>query len=325
MKQSDWKGWVHRIRDFGALLFVDLRDFSGITQVVFKRKDVIFHLPPILRDGQITFESEAGRIDVPKDAHGLRREFVIAVKGEVVLRESKANANIPTGGIEVHVFVRNDLAILNSAKTPPFHLEVVGSEKLASEDMRLKYRYLDLRRPQLQNNIRMRAKAVAAIREYFDNRGFIEIETPILLKSTPEGARDFIVPSRIHTGKFFALPQSPQILKQLTMIAGFDKYYQIARCFRDEDLRADRQPEFTQLDMEMSFVNRDQVYREMEGMFNRVLKLIGVDLPTEWPRMTYAEAMRRYGSDKPDLRFEMELQDLSAELKTLISLHSQTR
>ncbi|MDM7922402.1 MAG: aspartate--tRNA ligase, partial [Pyrinomonadaceae bacterium] len=175
-------------------------------------------------------------------------------------------------------------------------------------------RQLDLRRPQLQHNIRMRAKAVKAIREYFDNRGFIEIETPILLKSTPEGARDFIVPSRIHTGKFFALPQSPQILKQITMIAGFDKYYQIARCFRDEDLRADRQPEFTQLDMEMSFVNREQVYREIEGMFNHVLKLIDVSLPAEWPRMTYAEAMRRYGSDKPDLRFGMELKDLSESL-----------
>ena len=179
---------------------------------------------------------------------------------------------------------------------------------------RLKYRYLDLRRPQLQHNIRMRAKAVAAIREYFDTRGFIEIETPILLKSTPEGARDFIVPSRIHTGKFFALPQSPQILKQLTMISGFDKYYQIARCFRDEDLRADRQPEFTQLDMEMSFAHPEMAYREIEGMFGHVFKLIGVELPTQWPRMTYAEAMRRYGSDKPDLRFEMELVDLSGEL-----------
>ena len=161
----------------------------------------------------------------------------------------------------------------------------------------------------------MRAKAVAAIREYFDKRGFIEIETPILLKSTPEGARDFIVPSRIHAGKFFALPQSPQILKQMTMISGFDKYYQIARCFRDEDLRADRQPEFTQLDMEMSFANQEMVYREMQGMFNHVFKLIDVELPAEWPRMTYAEAMRRYGSDKPDLRFEMELVDLSDNLR----------
>ncbi|MBP7476373.1 MAG: aspartate--tRNA ligase, partial [Pyrinomonadaceae bacterium] len=179
----------------------------------------------------------------------------------------------------------------------------------------MKYRYLDLRRPQLQHNIRTRAKAVAAIREYFDTRGFIEIETPILLKSTPEGARDFVVPSRIHTGKFFALPQSPQILKQLTMISGFDKYYQIARCFRDEDLRADRQPEFTQLDMEMSFAHQEMAYREMQGMFNHVFtKVGGIELPAAWPRMTHAEAMRRYGSDKPDLRFEMELVDLSGEL-----------
>ncbi|HTK27091.1 MAG TPA: aspartate--tRNA ligase, partial [Pyrinomonadaceae bacterium] len=245
-------------------------------------------------------------------AKNLRGEFVIAVKGEVVPRaEGTHNKKLATGDIEVKV---SEILILNDAKVPPFQLEVAGSENLASEDTRLKYRYLDLRRPQLQQNIRMRAKAVAKIREYFDNRGFIEIETPILLKSTPEGARDFIVPSRIHTGKFFALPQSPQILKQITMIAGFDKYYQIARCFRDEDLRADRQPEFTQLDMEMSFVNREHVYREMQGMFNHVLKLINVDLPEEWPRMTHVEAMRRYGSDKPDLRFGMELQDLSGEL-----------
>ncbi|HEX3102248.1 MAG TPA: aspartate--tRNA ligase, partial [Pyrinomonadaceae bacterium] len=208
----------------------------------------------------------------------------------------------------------SEVLLLNEAKVPPFQLEVAGSENLADESTRLKFRYLDLRRPQLQHNIRMRAKAVAAIREYFDERGFIEIETPILLKSTPEGARDFIVPSRIHTGKFFALPQSPQILKQLTMISGFDKYYQIARCFRDEDLRADRQPEFTQLDMEMSFAHQEMAYREIEGMFGHVFNLIGVELPSQWPRMTYAEAMRRYGSDKPDLRFEMELVDLSSAL-----------
>ena len=291
-KQVVLMGWVAKKRDFGVFTFIDLRDREGITQVV------------------VSSETAA-------DAHGkaknIRGEFVIAVKGEVVSRaEGTHNAKLATGDIEIKV---NELLVLNDAKVPPFQLEVVGSENLASEDTRLKYRYLDLRRPQLQNNIRVRAKAVAKIREYFDNRGFIEIETPILLKSTPEGARDFIVPSRIHTGKFFALPQSPQILKQLTMIAGFDKYYQIARCFRDEDLRADRQPEFTQLDMEMSFVNREQVYREMEGMFNHVLKSIDVDLPTEWPRMTYAEVMRRYGSDKPDLRFEMELHDLSEELR----------
>ena len=284
-------GWVAKKRDFGPLTFVDLRDRDGVTQVVLNEEDA--------------GESHA-------KAKGLRGEFVIAVKGEVVEREGTHNAKLSTGDIEVHA---SEILILNDAKVPPFQLEVAGSENLADESTRLKYRYLDLRRPQLQNNIRMRAKAVRAIREYFDDRGFIEIETPILLKSTPEGARDFVVPSRIHTGKFFALPQSPQILKQITMISGFDKYFQIARCFRDEDLRADRQPEFTQLDMEMSFVNREQVYREMEGMFNKVLRLIDVDLPTEWPRMTHAEAMRRYGSDKPDLRFGMELVDLSDNLR----------
>ncbi len=285
-------GWVAKKRDFGVFTFIDLRDRDGLTQVVV---------------------SEETAKEAHAKAKNLRGEFVIAVKGEVVPRgEGTHNAKLATGDIEVKV---GEILVLNDAKVPPFQLEVVGSENLASEDTRLKYRYLDLRRPQLQNNIRMRAKAVSRIREYFDDRGFIEIETPILLKSTPEGARDFIVPSRIHTSKFFALPQSPQILKQLTMISGFDKYYQIARCFRDEDLRADRQPEFTQLDMEMSFVNREQVYCEMEGMFNHVLKLIDVDLPKEWPRMTHEEAVRRYGSDKPDLRFEMELQDLSDELQ----------
>ncbi|MBP9663158.1 MAG: aspartate--tRNA ligase [Pyrinomonadaceae bacterium] len=284
-------GWVAKKRDFGVLTFVDLRDREGVTQVVLSEED-------------------AG--DAHSKAKGLRGEFVIAVKGEVVEREGTHNAKLATGDIEVHA---DEILILNDAKVPPFQLEVAGTQELADESTRLKYRYLDLRRPQLQHNIRIRAKAVAAIREYFDDRGFIEIETPILLKSTPEGARDFIVPSRIHTGKFFALPQSPQILKQITMIAGFDKYYQIARCFRDEDLRADRQPEFTQLDMEMSFPNREIIYREMQGMFNHVLRLIGVELPTEWPRLTHAEAMRRYGSDKPDLRFGMELQDLSDSLR----------
>ncbi len=285
-------GWVAKKRDFGVFTFIDLRDREGVTQVVV---------------------SEETAAEAHAKAKNLRGEFVIAVKGEVVSRaEGTHNKKLATGDIEIKV---SELLILNDSKVPPFQLEVAGSENLAAEDTRLKYRYLDLRRPQLQHNIRMRAKAVSKIREYFDSRGFIEIETPILLKSTPEGARDFIVPSRIHTGKFFALPQSPQILKQLTMISGFDKYYQIARCFRDEDLRADRQPEFTQLDMEMSFANREQVYREMEGMFNHVLKLIGVNLPTEWPRLTYAEAMRRFGSDKPDLRFGMELIDLTTELK----------
>ena len=285
-------GWVAKKRDLGVFTFVDLRDREGVTQIVFAE------------DVNLTAHAKAKE---------LRGEFVIAVIGEVVARaENTRNGKLSTGDIEIRV---KQLLILNDAKTLPFQLEVAGSENLASEDTRLKYRYIDLRRPQLQHNIRMRAKAVAKIREYMDNSGFIEIETPILLKSTPEGARDFIVPSRIHSGKFFALPQSPQILKQITMIAGFDKYYQIARCFRDEDLRADRQPEFTQLDVEMSFAHREMVYRVMEGFFGHVFKLINFDLPVEWPRMTYAEAMRRYGSDKPDLRFEMELADLSGELK----------
>ena len=284
-------GWVARKRDFGPLTFVDLRDRDGVTQVVLNEED-------------------AG--DAHAKAKDLRGEFVIAVKGEVVEREGTHNAKLATGDIEVHAA---EILILNDAKVPPFQLEVAGSENLADESTRLKYRYLDLRRPQLQHNIRMRAKVVGRIREYMDGDGFTEIETPILLKSTPEGARDFIVPSRIHAGKFFALPQSPQILKQLTMISGFDKYYQIARCFRDEDLRADRQPEFTQLDVEMSFAHPEMVYRVMQGVFNHVFRLIDVDLPAEWPRMTYTEAMRRYGSDKPDLRFEMELVDLSQTLR----------
>jgi aspartyl-tRNA synthetase len=284
-------GWVAKKRDFGPLTFIDLRDRDGVTQVVLN-------------------EETANAAHAK--AKNVRGEYVIAVKGEVVEREGTKNPKLATGEVEIHA---DELLILNEAKVPPFQLEVAGSENLADEYTRLKYRYLDLRRPALQYNIRMRAKAVAAIRQYFDGKGFIEIETPILLKSTPEGARDFIVPSRIHQGKFFALPQSPQILKQLTMIAGLDKYYQIARCFRDEDLRADRQPEFTQLDMEMSFATREQVYRHIECMFGNVFKLIGVDLPLEWPRMTHAEAMRRYGSDKPDLRFEMELVDLSQQLR----------
>ncbi|HEX8287807.1 MAG TPA: aspartate--tRNA ligase [Pyrinomonadaceae bacterium] len=284
-------GWVAKKRDFGIFTFIDLRDRDGITQIVV---------------------SEEAAKEAHAKAKNLRGEFVIAVRGEVVSRaEGTHNAKLATGDIEVKV---NELLILNDAKTPPFQLEVAGSENLASEDTRLKYRYLDLRRPQLQHNIRMRAKTVAKIREFMDSQGFIEIETPILLKSTPEGARDFIVPSRIHTSKFFALPQSPQILKQLCMISGFDKYYQIARCFRDEDLRADRQPEFTQLDVEMSFANQEMVYRVIEGMFQSVFRLMGVELPERFPRMTYAEAMRRYGSDKPDTRFEMELVDLSENL-----------
>jgi len=291
-QQAVLMGWVAKKRDFGVFTFIDLRDREGITQVVV---------------------SEETAAAAHAKAKSFRGEFVIAVKGEVVSRaEGTHNAKLATGDIEVKV---SEILLLNEAKVPPFQLEVAGSENLADESTRLKYRYLDLRRPQLQYNIRTRAKVVGRIREYMDSHGFIEIETPILLKSTPEGARDFIVPSRIHAGKFFALPQSPQILKQLTMISGFDKYYQIARCFRDEDLRADRQPEFTQLDVEMSFANQEMVYRVIEGTFGHVFSLIDVDLPSAWPRMTYAEALRRYGSDKPDVRFEMELVDLSDALR----------
>ncbi|MEP6902825.1 MAG: aspartate--tRNA ligase, partial [Actinomycetota bacterium] len=285
-------GWVAKKRDFGVFTFIDLRDRDGITQIVLSE-------------------------ETAKEAHAkaklLRGEYVVAVVGEVFSRaEGTHNAKLATGDIEIHV---QEILILNDAKTLPFQLEVAGSENLASEDTRLKYRYLDLRRPQLSNNIRMRGKAVKEIRRFMDNLDFTEIETPILLKSTPEGARDFVVPSRIHAGKFFALPQSPQILKQICMISGLDKYYQIARCFRDEDLRADRQPEFSQLDVEMSFANQEMIYRIIEGMFQSVLRLIDVELPAQFPRMTYAEAMRRYGSDKPDLRFEMELVDLSENFK----------
>jgi len=285
-------GWVAKKRDFGIFTFVDLRDRNGVTQIVV---------------------SEEAAMEAHSKAKNLRGEFVIAVKGTVVERTKETiNQKLSTGEIEVQA---DEILILNDAKVLPFQLEVAGSENLASEETRLKYRYLDLRRPQLQHNIRMRAKTLAKMREFMDANGFVEIETPILLKSTPEGARDFVVPSRIHTGKFFALPQSPQILKQLSMIAGFDKYFQIARCFRDEDLRADRQTEFSQLDVEMSFANQEMIYRIIEGMFHPVFALIDVELPAQFPRMTYAEAMRRYGSDKPDLRVEMELQDLSAELK----------
>ncbi|HEY0428091.1 MAG TPA: aspartate--tRNA ligase [Pyrinomonadaceae bacterium] len=285
-------GWVAKKRDFGIFTFIDLRDRYGITQVVV---------------------SEETDKEAHAKAKNLRGEFVAAVRGEVVSRaEGTHNAKLATGDVEIKV---SELLILNDAKTTPFELEKAGSQNLASEDLRLKYRYLDLRRPRLQQNLMMRAKALGKIRAFMESNNFLEIETPILLKSTPEGARDFIVPSRIQTGKFFALPQSPQILKQLSMIAGLDKYYQIARCFRDEDLRADRQPEFTQLDIEMSFANQEMVYRTLEGVLQEVFSLVEVSFPEKFPRMTYADAMRRFGSDKPDLRFEMELKDLSETLR----------
>ena len=284
-------GWVARRRDFGELTFIDLRDRDGITQVVFNSEDAP---------------------DAHAKAKESRGEFVIAVKGNVVLRdEASRNPKLPTGEVEVQA---REVLILNDARTLPFQLDA-SDDSLASEDLRLKYRYLDLRRPQLQKNLRLRHRVLREIRSYMDEQGFTEIETPILIKSTPEGARDYIVPSRVQPGKFFALPQSPQLFKQLCMIAGLDKYFQIARCFRDEDLRADRQPEFTQLDLEMSFATLDQIYSVTEGLFARVFKLINVDLPVPFPRFRYAEAMRRWGSDKPDLRIKgMELQDLSPAL-----------
>jgi aspartyl-tRNA synthetase len=285
-------GWVARRRDFGPLTFVDLRDRDGITQVVFNE--------------ETAREAHAKAKDV-------RGEYVISVTGEAVLRaENQRNPKIPTGEVEVSA---REILILNDARTPPFQIEPTSSDQLASEDLRLKFRYLDLRRPQLQANLRLRHRVVAEIRRYMNEKSFTEIETPILIKSTPEGARDYVVPSRIQPGKFYALPQSPQLFKQLCMIAGLDKYYQIARCFRDEDLRADRQPEFTQLDVEMSFATTEQVYRLIEGLFVRVFKLIDIDLPAPFQRLSYAEAMKRYGSDKPDLRFGMELRDLSGALE----------
>lgn len=285
-------GWAAKKRDFGVLTFIDLRDRDGLTQIVV---------------------NEESNPEAHAKAKSVKGEFVIAVVGKVFDRaEGTVNSKLPTGAIEIHA---DKILILNESKVIPFQLETSGTENLASEDTRLRYRYLDLRRPQLQNNIRMRALAVKTIRSYMDGLGFTEIETPILLKSTPEGARDFVVPSRIHKGHFFALPQSPQILKQICMISGLDRYYQIARCFRDEDLRADRQPEFTQLDVEMSFVNAEAVYEVIEGMFKSVLRLIDVELPEKFPRMTYKEAIERFGSDKPDLRFGMELVDISSVLE----------
>ena len=280
-------GWVAKRRDFGELTFIDLRDRAGITQVVF--------------NAQAAPAAHA-------KAKDLRGEYVIAVKGEVVARDANTrNPKITTGDVEVHA---QELFILNDARTPPFQLDASG-DALASEDLRLKYRYLDLRRPQLQANLRLRHRVTNEIRRYMTAQGFTEIETPILIKSTPEGARDYIVPSRIQPGKFFALPQSPQLFKQLCMIGGMDKYFQIAHCFRDEDLRADRQPEFTQLDVEMSFARLEDIYGLIEGLFASVFKLINVDLPVPFPRFTFAEVMSRFGSDKPDLRIQgLELQEL---------------
>ena len=287
-KEVTVAGWVQRQRDLGALIFIDLRDRTGIVQLAFDENT----------DKEI-FEK----------AFAARSEFVLMAKGVVRERSSK-NKDIPTGEIEIDV---KDLRVLGKSETPPF--EIVENCQ-TSELTRLKYRYLDLRRPDLQKNIIMRHKICKITRDYFDENGFIEIETPILIKSTPEGARDFLVPSRIHNGTFYALPQSPQLYKQLSMVAGFDRYMQIARCFRDEDLRADRQPEFTQIDLEMSFVDMEDVLAIGEGYMKRVFKeALGVEIETPIPRLTYKESMDRYGSDKPDTRYGMELYDLSDIVK----------
>lgn len=281
-------GWVQKQRDFGKLIFVDLRDRSGIVQLTF---------------------TENTDKKIFKDAFSLRSEYVIAARGVVKERSSK-NLDIPTGEIEIEV---NKLEILSEAETPPF--EIIENSNV-KEDLRLKYRYLDLRRSNVQNKIIARHKIVKIARDYFDSNGFIEIETPILIKSTPEGARDYLVPSRVFPGNFFALPQSPQLYKQLTMLSGFDRYMQIARCFRDEDLRADRQPEFTQIDLEMSFVDENDIMAITEGFIKKVFKdILNVDIKLPLLRITYNEAMERFGSDKPDMRFGLELCDITENLK----------
>ena len=279
-------GWVSRRRDHGGLIFIDLRDRSGFVQVVFS--------------------SDVSN-DMFKKAETVRNEYVLAVKGKVRLRSADTvNPNIETGTIEVY---GSELRILNAAKTPPFYIQDnIDTDEL----LRLKYRYLDLRRPEMQKDLVLRHKITKAMRDFLDNRQFVEIETPILTKSTPEGARDYLVPSRVNPGKFYALPQSPQIYKQLLMVAGMERYFQIARCFRDEDLRADRQPEFTQLDIETSFLDRDELLTMMEELIAHLFRTaLGTEIPTPFIRMSYEEAMARYGSDKPDLRFGMELVDLS--------------
>ncbi len=277
-------GWVHRVRDLGALVFFDVRDRHGITQVV-------------ARDDHPGLVYAANR---------LRPEYVVAVKGRVEKRSKESvNPKIKTGEVEV---VAHDIRLLNDAKTPPFP---INEDSNVSEETRLRYRYLDLRRPKLQQNLMLRHKAAFEIRRYFDEQGFLEIETPILTKSTPEGARDYLVPSRVHPGEFYALPQSPQIFKQILMISGLDRYFQIVKCFRDEDLRADRQPEFTQVDLEISFATENLVFSTLEPLMGRLMALIGRDAPAPFRRMPYAEAIAKYGSDKPDLRAGMELMELS--------------
>jgi len=283
-------GWVLRRRDHGGVIFIDLRDRWGITQVVF--------------NPEVHAEAHA-------KAHQLRSEWVIAIQGRVDRRPpDMANPNLTTGGIEVLV---DTLRILNSSVTPPFPLD---EEVEVSENLRLKYRYIDLRRPSMAANLIMRHKAAQSVRTYLDENNFLDIETPVLTRSTPEGARDYLVPSRVNAGKFYALPQSPQLFKQLLMISGLDRYYQIVRCFRDEDLRADRQPEFTQIDMELSFIEEEDIYQIVEGMMLKLFKdVLGVDLSASFPRMDYEEAIARFGTDRPDTRFGLELVNLTETVR----------
>lgn len=278
-------GWVHRRRDHGGVIFVDLRDRDGLVQVVFDPD-----LPEMF-----------------KLAEQIRSEYVLLVRGKVRPRpEGTVNKDLPTGEIEV---LARELEVLNASDTPPLQLDEHGQD--ASEEIRLRYRYIDLRRPEMQERLRTRSRVTSAMRRYLDGHGFLDVETPILTKSTPEGARDYLVPSRTHPGQFFALPQSPQLFKQLLMMSGMDRYYQIARCFRDEDLRADRQPEFTQLDLEVSFMTEDELMALMEAMIRELFReVLNTELPDPFPRMTYAECMSRYGSDRPDLRVPLELIDV---------------
>ena len=277
-------GWVHRVRDLGSLVFIDLRDRYGVTQVVVRDN-------PALVDA----------------AQRLRPEFVTAVIGKVHRRTPESvNPKVSTGEIEVEA---TEIRLLNESKTPPF--PIADESVVVAEDTRLKYRYLDLRRTRMQRNLTLRHRATMEIRQYFDSQGFLEIETPMLTKSTPEGARDYLVPSRVHPGEFYALPQSPQIFKQILMISGLDRYFQIVKCFRDEDLRADRQPEFTQVDLEMSFATEELVFSTIEPLVERLMALIGRDAPRPFRRLPYADAIARYGSDKPDLRCGMEIRSVA--------------
>ena len=289
-------GWVHRRRDLGKVIFIHLRDRDGVTQVVF---------------------NEGVNADVHEHAEQLRSEYVVAIQGTVAKRTAETiNPNIPTGEVEV---IAENVWILNDSRTPPFPME---DNVDVSEDARLKFRYIDLRRPRMQRNIILRSKVTFAVREHLQSQGFLEIETPFMTRSTPEGARDYLVPSRVQPGTFYALPQSPQIFKQLLMVSGFDKYFQIVRCFRDEDLRADRQPEFTQIDLEMSFPQQETIYDTIEPLVRRICQVAGFDVQIPFPRMTYAEAMASYGSDKPDLRLPpfVSVEDLFPEGLTTTGL-----